>query len=76
MKIETVTGEIIRLSKYSGLSLNYVVECGRDWVADVKLVDGAKPENNRCARVFVSKHAGVATLMELAHARGQLAIKK
>lgn len=75
VKITTVTGEIIKLSRWAGYSLNYVIECGQDWVADVSVVDGAKPENYRKARVFVSKNSGVANLMRLAHERRALVIK-
>lgn len=75
MKLETVTGEIIKLSKRAGYSLNYVMECGRDWVADISIVDGVKLENHRKARVFASKNPGVANLMRLAHERGALMIK-
>lgn len=75
MKVHTVTGEVIKLSRWAGLSLNYVIECGKDWIADVKIVDGVKRANNRRARVFVSQNPGVAQLMELAWARGALEIK-
>ena len=75
MKIQTVTGEVINLSRWAGVSLNYVIECGRDWIADVKIVDGAKRGNNRRARVFVSKNPGVRLLMELAWERRALEIK-
>lgn len=75
MKVQTVTGEVIKLSRWAGLSLNYVVECGKDWIAEVKIVDGAKRANNRRARVFVSQNPSVAQLMELAWARGALEIK-
>ena len=75
MKITTVTGEIIKLSRWAGCSLNYVIECGQDWVADVSVTDGARPENYRKARVFVSKNSGVANLMRLAQERRQLIIK-
>lgn len=75
MKIETVTGEMIKLSRWAGVSLSYVIECGRDWIAEIKIVDGAKLENNRRARVFVSKNPGVRQLMELAWERGALEIK-
>jgi hypothetical protein len=75
MKVQTVTGEVIKLSRWAGLSLDYVIECGTDWVAEVKIVDGAKRANNRRARVFVSQNPGVAQLMELAWARGALEIK-
>lgn len=70
MKVQTVTGEVIKLSRWAGLSLDYVIECGTDWVAEVKIVDGAKRANNRRARVFVSQNPGVAQLMELGWARG------
>ena len=75
MKIETVTGETIKLSKWAGYSLNYVMECGRDLVADISITDGSKPENHRKARVFASKNPGVANLIQLAHKRGALSIK-
>jgi hypothetical protein len=75
VKLETVTGEIVTLSEWAGYSLNYVIECGRDWVADISIVDGAKPENYRKARVFASKNPGVENLMRLAHSRGDLVIK-
>ena len=75
MKITTVTGEIIKLSRWAGCSLNYVIECGQDWVADVSVTDGARPQNYRKARVFVSKNSGVANLMRLAHERRELIIK-
>lgn len=75
MKVHTVTGEVIRLSRWSGLWLNYVIECGTDWIAEIKTVDGAKRANNRRARVFVSQNPGVARLMELAWARRALEIK-
>jgi hypothetical protein len=75
MKVQTVTGEVIKLSRWAGVSLIYVIECGRDWVAEVKIVDGAKRVNNRRARVFVSKNPGISRLMELAWARGALEIK-
>jgi hypothetical protein len=75
VKLLTVTGEIIRLSRWAGCSLNYVIECGQDWVADVSLTDGVKPENHRKARVFASQNSGVANLMRLAHERRQLVIK-
>jgi hypothetical protein len=75
MKLQTVTGETIEMSEWSGYSLNFVVDCGQDWIADVSICDGAKPANNRHARVFVSQNKGVENLMALAHARGELAIK-
>ena len=76
MKLQTVTGEIIKLSKWSGYSLNYVIECGKDWIADVSICDGGKPTNTRRhARVFASQNSGVENLMALAHARGELVIK-
>ena len=75
MKVETVTGEVIRLSQWASISLNYVIECGRDLIADVQIVDGAKRANNRRARVFASKNSGVARLLELAWERGALQIK-
>lgn len=75
VKIETVTGESIRLGRYSGYSLNFVIQCGADWIAEVQIADGTKPANNRRARVFASKNPGVQMLMELAHARGELPIK-
>jgi len=75
VKIHTVTGETIKLSRWSGCSLNYVMQCGNDWVADVSLVDGAVAGNNRHTRVFVSQNAGVKHLMGLAHSRGELVIK-
>ena len=75
MQLESVTGEIIELSEWGGYSLNYVIECGQDWVADVSIADGEKPENARKARLFVSKNPGVQLLMQLAHERGELAIK-
>ena len=75
MKVHTVTGEVIKLSRCGGLCLNYGIECGHDWIADVQITDGAKPKNNRRARVFVSKNPGVAQLMSLAWERGALKIK-
>lgn len=75
VKLKTVTGETILLSEWAGYSLDYVIECGQDWVADVSVTDGAKPENYRKARVFVSKNSGVSNLMRLAHERGELVIK-
>lgn len=75
MKIQTVTGETVKLSRFSGLTLNFVSPCGHDWVADVSLMDGKIPKNNRRARVYVSKHPGVAVLMGLAMNRKQLLIK-
>jgi len=75
MNVQTVTGEVIKLSRWAGLSLHYVMECGTDWIAEVKFVDGSRPENNRRARVFVSKNPGVAQLMALAWERGALEIK-
>lgn len=75
MVLRTVTGETVQLSKWGGYSLNFVVACGKDWIADVSICDGAKPKNNRRARVFVSQNEGVASLMSLAHERGQLCIK-
>jgi hypothetical protein len=75
VKLETVTGDVIQLSEWSGYSLNYVMECGKDWVADVSIADGGKPENYRKARVFTSKNPGVANLMRLAHERRGLVIK-
>ena len=75
MKLTTVTGETIKLSKWAGYSLNYVMECGSDWIADISITDGAKPENYRKVRVFVSKNPGVENLMRLAHSRGDLVIK-
>lgn len=74
MKVQTLTGEVIKLSRWAGLSLDYVIECGTDWVAEVKIVDGAKRANNRRARVFVSQ-VRCSQLMELAWARGALEIK-
>ena len=75
MKVETVTGEVIKLSRWGGLCLNYVIECGHDWIADVQITDVARPKNNRSARVFVSKNSGVRRLMELAWEREALKIK-
>jgi hypothetical protein len=75
MKIRTVTGATIRLSKHSALWLDYVIPCGRDWVAEVKLIDVGRPRNPSHARVFTSENLGVATLMSLAHQRGQLKIR-
>ena len=75
MKLEMVTGETIKLSKWAGYSLNYVMECGRDLVADINITDAVKPENYRKARVFVSKNPGVANLIQLADERGALLIK-
>lgn len=75
MKLEMVTGETIKLSKWAGYSLNYVIECGRDLVADINITDGSKPENCRKARVFVSKNPGVGNLIQLAAERGALSIK-
>jgi hypothetical protein len=75
MKIETVTGETIKLSRWAGYSLNYVLDCGRDLIADISITDGSKPENHRKARVFASKNLGVANLIRLAHERGALLIK-
>lgn len=75
MKLETVTGETIDLGEWAGYSLNFVTECGRDWVADVSVVDGANPQDNRKARVFASKNPGVQHLIQLAHERGELRIK-
>ena len=75
MKIRTVTGEVIKPSRWAGVSLNFVMECGKDWIADVKIVDGAKRANNRRARVFVSQNPGVRQLMELAWERRALKIK-
>jgi hypothetical protein len=75
MKLEMVTGETINLSKWASYSLNYVMECGRDLVADISITDGSKPENHRKARVFASKNPGVANLIQLATESGTLSIK-
>jgi len=76
MNLQTVTGEIIKLSQWSGYSLNYIVQCGKDWIAHVSICDGATPANNRRhARVFASQNKGVEGLMALAHSRGALKIK-
>jgi hypothetical protein len=75
MKLQTVTGETIKLSKWGCYSLNYVIECGRDWVGDVSICDGAVAANHRKARVFVSENPGVKNLMELAYSRNELVIK-
>lgn len=75
MNLHTVTGETIKLSKWSSYCLNYVIECGRDWIGDVSIADGGVAKNNRKVRVFVSENSGVKDLMELAHSRKELVIK-
>ncbi len=74
MTITTVSGKEIKLSKCSGYSLNYVIQCGKDWIADISMLDGKIAKNNKKARVFVSQNSGVATLMSLAMNRGELKI--
>ena len=75
MKIRTVTGSTIKFGRFGGLWLHYVIPCGRDWIAEIRIIDaGLRPTPNR-ARVFVSQNPGVAMLMRLAHSRGELEIK-
>jgi hypothetical protein len=57
------------------LWLRYVIPCGRDWIAEIRIIDAGKPKTPNRARVFVSQNPGVATLMSLAHGRGALEIK-
>jgi hypothetical protein len=75
MKIRTVTGAILKLGAHGGLWLRYVIPCGRDWVAEIQIIDVGRPKTPKSARVFVSENPGVATLMNLAHSRGKLEIK-
>lgn len=75
MKLETVTGENIELSDCAGYCLNFVVQCGQDWIAEISIHDGKFEKNHRSARVYVSKNPGVHNLMALAHERGELRIK-
>jgi len=75
MRIRTVTGATIKLGRYGGLWLNYVMPCGHDWVAEIRIIDVGRPQTPKRARVFVSQNPGVATLMGLAHSRGELEIK-
>ena len=73
MKLLTVTGEEIELGSWASYSLNYVIECGMDWIADVSICHEPGP---RKARVFVSQNAGVGHLMSLALDRHALVIKR
>jgi hypothetical protein len=75
MKIRTVIGANIKLGRYGGYYLAYVMPCGRDWIAEIKIMDVGRPRTPNRARVYVSENPGVATLMNLAHERGQLDIK-
>ena len=75
MKIRTVTGSTIKLGRFGGLWLRYVIPCGRDWIAEITIFDAGKPKTPNRARVFVSQNPGVATLMSLADSRGALEIK-
>ena len=72
MTLETVTGEHIRLSRYAGFHLQYAMDCGSDLIAQVCIVDAEIPANNRTARVYASRHEGVALLVHLARERGEL----
>jgi hypothetical protein len=65
-RLETVAGEQILLSRYAGFHLDYVIECGSDLIAQVCIADAQIPSNNRKARVYVSRHPGVALLVDLA----------
>jgi len=58
-----------------GLLCNNVMECGRDWVAEIRIVDGGNSETPKRAPVFVSENPDVALLMNLAHSRRELEIK-
>ena len=75
MKIRTITGSTIKLGRHGVLWLRYVIPCGRDWIAEIKIIDAGKPKTPNRARVFASQNPGVATLMSLAHSRGELEIK-
>lgn len=75
MNLRTVTGATIRLGKYGGLWLDYVLPCGNDWIAEIKLMNVGRRQTPNRARVFVSENPGVATLMNLAHQRGELSIR-
>ncbi len=75
MKIHTVTGSLIKLGKAGGLWLQYVIPCGHDWIAEIRIIDAGKPKTPTRARVFVSQNPGVAMLIGLAHDRGELAMK-
>ena len=75
MNIRTVTGATIRLGKYGGLWLDYVLPCGNDWIAEIKLVDVGRRKTPSREQVFVSQNPGVATRINLAHQRGDLAIQ-
>jgi len=76
MKVKTVTGESIRLSGLDCLTLQFVIPCGQDYIAEVQLYSGNRSETSRRARVFVSENPGVATLMDLAIRSGDLKIVK
>lgn len=75
MKIRTVTGSTISLGKGGGLWLKYVIPCGDDWIAEIRIISGDHCQVPPRARVFVSQNPGVATLVSLAHERGKLEIK-
>jgi hypothetical protein len=75
MKIRTVTSSTIKLSRFGGLWLQFVIPCGRDWVAEIRIIDVGHRQIPNRARVLVSQNPGVAMLMSLAHSRGELEIK-
>ena len=75
MKLRTITGSTIKLGRFGGLWLKYVIPCGRDWVAEIRIIDAGHRRTPSRARVFVSQNPGVAMLMSLAHGRGELEIK-
>ena len=75
MKIRTVTGSTINLGGAGVVWLKYVIPCGRDWIAEIKIINVGRTKTPDRARVFVSQNPGVAVLMNLAHSRGELEIK-
>lgn len=75
MIIRTVTDSTIKLSGTGAVWLKYVIPCGRDWIAEIKICNAGRTKTPDRARVFVSQNPGVAELMNLAHNRGELEIR-
>jgi hypothetical protein len=66
MQIRTVTSATLKLGRYGGLWLNYVMPCGHGWIAEIGIIDVGRPQTPKRARGLVSQNPGVATLMRKA----------